>query len=95
MTKLVWSDEAEQNLHTIRDFIARDSLARALRFVEDIKRQTERLKRFPYSGRVVPELSDQLGPPREILIGTYRIIYHVRPKHIEIVTVFHGMRKLH
>lgn len=94
MLALVWSDEAEQNLHEILDYIARDSLSRAARFVKNIKFQAGRLTRFPHSGRVVPELSDQPGPPREILVGNYRIIYLIRPKRIEIVTVFHGMRRL-
>ena len=50
----------------------------------------ERLSIFPFSGRVVPEIGDD--SVREIIYGSYRIIYHVTDKEVNIVTVIHAMR---
>jgi plasmid stabilization system protein ParE len=59
----------------------------------DIVGAVERLKTFPESGRVVPELSDPLY--RELIMGSYRIVYRLRPgESVEILTVFHGARLL-
>jgi len=52
----------------------------------------ERLRDFPESGRVVPEL----GEPRvrEVIHGAYRIIYETHsPDRVEILTVFRGSRQ--
>ena len=94
MTKLIWSDEAEKNLIEIYEFIAFDSEPRAREFVRKLKTKARRLKRFPYSGRIVPELAEQPGQPREILVQNYRIIYDIHHGGIKIVMVRHGMRLL-
>jgi plasmid stabilization system protein ParE len=43
-------------------------------------------------GRVVPELGIQ--DLREILVGTYRVIYRVREDEVHVLTVHHGARLL-
>ena len=50
------------------------------------------LKQFPMFGRKVPEYSDP--SLREIIYKNYRIIYLVKHKHLEIISVIHGSRKL-
>ena len=50
------------------------------------------LKQFPMFGRNVPEYSDP--SLREIIYKNYRIIYLVKHKHLEIISVIHGSRKL-
>jgi len=52
----------------------------------------ERVADFPGSGRVVPEVAP--SDVREILLGSYRVIYRVRRDLIEILAVFHGARLL-
>ena len=61
-------------------------------FVSDVLGAVDRLNRFPKSGRIVPEINDPLI--REIILGSYRIIYHVRKDLVEILMVFHGSRLL-
>ena len=52
----------------------------------------EPLADFPLSGRVAPEFArDDL---REILLGSYRIVYQVGIDAVEIATVFHMARLL-
>ena len=52
----------------------------------------ERLADFPNSGRIVPELKDPAI--REILFGSYRIVYRVKGDVVEVLTVYHGARLL-
>ena len=52
----------------------------------------ERLGEFPESGRVVPEVSDETL--REVITGSYRIVYRVLDEEVVIVAVHHGARLL-
>jgi plasmid stabilization system protein ParE len=45
------------------------------KLTDDILVQSERLAIFPRSGRIVPELSDELI--RELIIASYRLIYGI------------------
>ncbi|MEK6750285.1 MAG: type II toxin-antitoxin system RelE/ParE family toxin [Pseudomonadota bacterium] len=46
----------------------------------------------PLSGRVVPMYEDyQL---RELIVYPYRLIYRIKPVHIDIIAVFHGAQQL-
>ena len=56
---LTWSQEAGENLVDIEEFIARDSVERAVRFVDALIDQTEAiLADSPRSGRTVPEIGN-------------------------------------
>lgn len=91
--KTLWSEEARKNLLLIIEYVRQDSPTRAWAFAKKIEAKVSRLARFPASGRIVPELEDESIPPREIIIGDYRLVYRIHHKTIEIVTVFHGMRQ--
>lgn len=52
----------------------------------------ERLTDFPSSDRSVSELDDP--GIREILFGSYRIIYRVKEEAVEILTLYHVARLL-
>lgn len=54
--RLIWSERASKDLRQVKAFIALDKPQAALRFIKKIKSKVERLKRFPFSGRTVPEL---------------------------------------
>lgn len=88
--KIVWSPRAVQDLNRIVDFIAQDKIHAALHWVQDVYKKVSRLQRFPKSGRIVPETNRP--NLREILKGSYRIIYKIGPE-ISILTVFHGAKK--
>jgi plasmid stabilization system protein ParE len=59
----------------------------AARFFERSKAKLERLKRFPNSGRKIPEIPDL--EHREVLITPYRFIYKVRERKVYIVAIWH------
>jgi toxin ParE1/3/4 len=48
------------------------------------------IERFPWMGRVVPELGDE--NIRERFVYSYRVVYQVQKKQILIVAVIHGAR---
>ncbi len=58
----------------------------------DVLAAVGRLANFPNSGRVVPEIKDP--GIREILLGSYRIVYRVKGDLLELLTVYHGARLL-
>jgi addiction module RelE/StbE family toxin len=90
---IVWSEEANNNLVDIEDFIARDSLERAIHFIEALISHTEEmLSDNPRVGRVVPEI----GNPdiRELIHRGYRIVYRINEGTLEVLTVFEGHRLL-
>lgn len=73
-------------------YIARDSPHYAELTVERIVDSVERLKEFPRSGRVVPEVEREAY--REVILGTYRIVYRLTDDSAEILTVVHAARLL-
>ncbi len=93
MARLSWSPQALEDVEAIRRFIARDAPRTARTFVQRIFETVERLRRFPLSGGMVPELGSEEF--REIRLKKYRIIYRVADAQaVEIVTVYHGSRLL-
>ncbi len=90
---VTWSREASENLVEIEKFIARDSVERAVRFVDALIDHAEAiLADNPKSGRVLPEI----GNPdlRELIFRGYRIVYRLKGNALEILTVFEGHRLL-
>jgi plasmid stabilization system protein ParE len=73
-------------------FIARDSPRLAAAFADRVLRATDLLATFPRPGRIVPELG--IGTIREIVVGSYRVIYRVRHDDVHLLTVHHGARPL-
>jgi plasmid stabilization system protein ParE len=94
--KVVWTDRARQHLRAIHEYIAQDSPIAATRFVDRLTRKSESLARFPSIGHVVPEYETEPSSSavRQILEGSYRVIYRVTPDRIEVIAVIHGARQL-
>jgi toxin ParE1/3/4 len=89
---LVWTKEALNKLKEIEDFIAKDNPTIAIRFVDYLINQTETLRNYPNSGRIVPEIGNE--DIRELVLKNYRIIYKISEKSINILTIFEGHRLL-
>jgi toxin ParE1/3/4 len=90
--KIVWTEQAFLRLAEIEDFIGRDDPRAAVKLVSDLIEKAEVLTRFPLMGRQLPEVSG--GVLRELIEGNYRIVYRVRKKTVEIITVFEAHRLL-
>ena len=88
---IVWSAESLGDLDGIHEYIARTSPRYAAVVAGRLLDAVSRLADFPESGRIVPEL----GEPsvREVIHGSYRILYELRGEGVETLTVFRGSRQ--
>ncbi len=92
MAEIVWTKRAKEDLKEIVEYIARDSPAYAQSFALRLSRKIELLSRFPRSGHVIPE--DPSSGTRELIVGSYRIIYTPSKERIVILTLVHGARQI-
>jgi len=90
--KVIWSKESLQQLIQIEQYISRDNPERAVQFINRLIDRAEKIKDYPYKGRVVPEFS--LNEIREVFEKSYRIVYRISENQIEILTVFEGHKLL-
>lgn len=90
MTRLVWTEEAVEDLEAIRDYVSRDSLRYSRLVVERIIESAERVAAYPESGRVVPELGRK--ELREVIVGSYRVVYRLHEDAVQILTIFRASR---
>jgi plasmid stabilization system protein ParE len=57
-----------------------------------LTRRSEQIANFPFSGRIVPEFeTEQI---REVIEGSYRIIYYIKPEQIDVIAVLHAARNI-
>ena len=84
--KIVWSPLAIERAYETAAYIAGDKPQAALAWLEGLFEATDRLERFPESGRVLPEIGRT--EYREIVYRhAYRIIYRVEKSSVSILTV--------
>jgi len=87
-----WTQRAASDLVAIGEYIAADNPGAARRHVERLPRRARDAARAPLAGRHVPELRRE--DVREVLLGSYRIVYRVAKGAIDVLTVFEGHRLL-
>ena len=93
MAEIIWSKCALEDLRSIFDFIARDSLQYANKQVDRIIERVNILHKFQKAGRVVPEFEND--SIRELLEGQYRIVYEIFPNNlISIISIHHSSKLL-
>ncbi|MBW2651414.1 MAG: type II toxin-antitoxin system RelE/ParE family toxin [Deltaproteobacteria bacterium] len=88
--KIIWTQEALEQLIEIEDYISKDSGDRAERFVNQLIEHAELLPENPRLGRTVPEIANPTI--RELIFKKYRIVYRLNEDSVEILTVFEGCR---
>ena len=86
--KVNWTAAARAQLRDVHTFIARSSPQYATKIVDRLTRRSQQIATFPRSGRVVPEANDV--NIREVIEGSYRIIYHLLDDDVDIIAVVHG-----
>jgi toxin ParE1/3/4 len=69
-------------------YIYRENPTAAVAFRRKAEKALSRLRKFPQSGRVLPEFPDL--PFREVIVPPYRFFYRVKEKTVWIVAVWHG-----
>ncbi|MFM8300427.1 MAG: type II toxin-antitoxin system RelE/ParE family toxin [Microcystis aeruginosa] len=90
--KVFWTETAVNHLSSIYKYISQNSPQYAQRLVERLTRRSEQIANFPFSGRLVPEFeTEQI---REVIEGSYRIIYYIKPEQIDVIAVLHAARNI-
>ena len=87
--RLRYLDDALANLETIHSYLIERNLAAARRVIGDIRAAAERLREFPYMGRI----GTRIGTHEWIVRGSpYLIVYEVdeAAAEIRVLAVFHA-----
>jgi len=90
--KITWSPLAVEQVQDIAIYIALDKPSVAEQWADKIFNSVNRLKEFPKSGRVVPEINR--SEIREIVQGNYRVIYKIKKQEIMVLIVKSYRQKL-
>jgi plasmid stabilization system protein ParE len=69
-------------------YIYRDNPSAAVSFRKKAEKTLSRLKKFPESGRLIPEFSDL--PFREVVVRPYRLFYRIKDETVWIVAAWHS-----
>jgi len=89
MGQVNWTDEAEQSLRAIFDYIAQDNYEAASRTVEGIQDRAQLLADYPEIGYPYHEIPGR--HIRILLYGHYRIVYLIKTNaEVDILGVLHG-----
>lgn len=92
MAAIRWSVDAQSDLRSIFDYIARDSVGYAVATVTQILTSIDRLAQHPKLGRIVPEYSNPII--RELIVMNYRVVYRLKESVPEIAAIIQGSRDL-
>jgi len=90
---VILTPQSQVDLREIVSFIARDNPDQAVRFGDELIDKALSLGTFPERGRMVPEL--RLESVREIIHGSYRIIYEMLhdPDAVFVLRFWHAARR--
>ena len=86
--KVLFTPSARAQFLAAVTYIARENRTAAIAFHKKAHKSLSRLRRFPLSGRTVPEFPDL--PFREVIVARYRFFYRVKNKTVWIAAVWHG-----
>jgi len=92
MAQIIWTEPALLDLNEIAEYIALDKPGAARHLVQKVFSKTERLEKFPESGRKPPELKKSRY--REIIVDPCRIFYRIEKGKVYILYVMRSERKL-
>lgn len=88
MRRVIWSDDAADELDGIEAYIAERNPLAAMRMGARLVAAAERLAADPWIGRPAPD-----GMREITTVAPYIIRYRVEADHVRVVRVRHGARK--
>ena len=92
MASVRWTVGARDDLQEIVQYISRDSPTYAAAVAERIMAAIDQRRTHPRLGRVVPEYEETTI--RELIVGSYRLVYRLRRQRIGVIAVVRGSREL-
>lgn len=88
MAQIIWTEPALTDLTDLAEYIALSNPTAAAKCAQQIFEKVQRLADFPNSGRVPPELEQDIY--RELVVNPCRIFYR---QEAEKVFILHLMRQ--
>lgn len=85
--RVSWTDRAEARLDAICGYIAADAPHAAKALERRLILRSCQIGQFPNSGRIVPDYDRD--DVRELIEGSYRLIYRIKADHVDVLTVMH------
>ena len=91
--KIIVSKFATDDLNEIAEYYNSINRKYVAKIVKEFKENIYSLKKFPFRGRIVPELEEfGIIQFRELIQGNYRIVYKVENETITIQTIIDSRR---
>lgn len=88
--EVIWSPLAQGDLRSIVSYIAADNPDAAFEVGQRIIDSSKQIEEFEESARMVPEFGNE--SIRELIVGSYRVIFRIRDDRIQVVRVWHAAR---
>jgi len=88
--KLVFADEARDDLAHIGERIARDSPHRAVTFIDELEAHCRGISETPLTHPLLP--GREATRLRRAVHGNYLVFYRIDPDHVVIIRVIQGAR---
>lgn len=90
--EVILTDRFLGRVEEFSDYIALDHIPTAIKWAREVLDRCDQLQSHPKSGRIVPEF----GRPeiRELIHGNYRLIYEIKTKQIDMLTIWHTSEAL-
>jgi toxin ParE1/3/4 len=85
--------EAEADLRSIGDYIARQAPDTAGRFIRSLRAQIATLRTFPTRHGIAPEAELAGVELRQMIFGMYRVLYTCDAETVTVHGVRHGARR--
>ena len=92
MVEGVLAQSAWEDLDSISDYIAEDSIRYSIEFTNELLDKIQQLETFPDSGKMVLEFNNPFF--RELIHKKYRIVYRYKPEEAKaiILRIIHGSK---
>jgi len=88
---IFWTKQAKEDFDLILIQLDHISPRYATDFDEKVRATIEMIKKFPNSGRIIPEIQNKRI--REKLVGKFRLMYYVETDNVvKILGILHGSR---
>lgn len=90
--EIIFTDQFLGRVEKYSDYIALDDIPTALKWAREIFDRCDQLRSHPESGRIVPEFGR--SEIRVLIHGNYRLIYEIKSKQIDVLTIWHTSQEL-
>ena len=90
MSQVIWTEAADAARDSAIEYIARSNLTAALTQLDEVKRQTDRLAKFPHLGK-----PSKIKGARELLINRtpFKVVYTILSGNIHIFRFYHTAQR--